>query len=402
MKKYGAQQDTDPWRTDCGNGVRPDGTEITGNAPSDTSTPIEPAFVQDWVRHLIQNYGTASQGGVSLYNLDNEPMLWNSTHRDVHPQPTSYDELRDRTYRYAAAIKAVDRDAKTLGPAEWGWTGYFYSAKDAAPGGAWWNDPRDRNAHGGTPLVEWYLQQMRAYEQQHDVRILDYLDLHNYPQAPGVALSPAGDAQNQAQRLRSTRSLWDPTYADESWIDEPVRLIPRMHDWVEHNYPGTKLAITEYNWGALDHMNGALAQADILGIFGREELDLATLWSPPEASEPGAYAFRMYRNYDGRGGAYGDTWVRSASADQGRLALYAAQRSSDGHLTIMVINKTKEALTSDLNLSGFSPGGSAQVYRYSATNPDQIVRGSDQAVPESGFTATYPAESITLVVVPAN
>ena len=402
VKKYGAQQDTDPWRTDCGNGVRPDGTEITGNAPSDTSTQIEPAFVQDWVRHLIQNYGTASQGGVSLYNLDNEPMLWNSTHRDVHPQPTSYDELRDRTYRYAAAIKAVDRDAKTLGPAEWGWTGYFYSAKDAAPGGAWWNDPRDRNAHGGTPLVEWYLQQMRAYEQQHDVRILDYLDLHNYPQAPGVALSPAGDAQNQAQRLRSTRSLWDPTYADESWIDEPVRLIPRMHDWVEHNYPGTKLAITEYNWGALDHMNGALAQADILGIFGREELDLATLWSPPEASEPGAYAFRMYRNYDGRGGAYGDTWVRSASADQGRLALYAAQRSSDGHLTIMVINKTKEALTSDLNLSGFSPGGSAQVYRYSATNPNQIVRGSDQAVPESGFTATYPAESITLVVVPAN
>src|SRR3712207_7920754 len=45
-------------------------------------------------------------------NLDNEPMLWNETHREVHPVPMSYDELRNRTYRYAAAINAVDPGAK--------------------------------------------------------------------------------------------------------------------------------------------------------------------------------------------------------------------------------------------------------------------------------------------------
>ena len=92
-------------------------------------------------------------------------------------------------------------------------------------------------------------------------------------------------------RLRSTRSLWDPTYADESWIadvqDGPyVRLIPRMRDWVNANYPGTKLAVTEYNWGGLESINGALAQADVLGIFGREGLDLATIWGPPSTGQP--------------------------------------------------------------------------------------------------------------------
>jgi hypothetical protein len=50
-----------------------------------------------------------------------------------------------------------------------------------------------------------------------------------------------------------------------------------MRDWVDTWYPGTRLAITEYNWGGLDGLNGALAQADVLGIFGREGLALATL-----------------------------------------------------------------------------------------------------------------------------
>ena len=130
-------------------------------------------------------------------------------------------------------------------------------------------------------------------------------------------------------------------------------MIPRMKQWAANNYPGTKLAITEYNWGALDHINGALAQADVLGIFGREGLDLATLWGPPEVNEPGAYAFRMYRNYDGLGGAFGDVSVRASSTNQDQVAIYAARRSADQALTLMVINKTAQAYTSTISLANF-------------------------------------------------
>jgi hypothetical protein len=397
VSRYGAQQQTDAYQPDCGNGVASNGVAITGNAPQDTSAVIGPTFVQDWMRHLIGRYGTAAQGGVQLYNLDNEPALWNSTHRDVHPQGVSYDELRDRTYQYAAAIKAIDPGAQTLGPAEWGWTGYFYSAKDQQPGGSWWNNPLDRNAHGGTPLLDWYLQQMRAYEQQHGTRILDYLDLHYYPQAGGVALAPAGSSATQALRLRSTRALWDANYTDESWIGEPVRLLPRMRDWVNQNYPGTKLAIGEYNWGALDSMNGALAQADVLGIFGRERLDLATLWAPPSASQPGSYAFRMYRNYDGQGSAFGTTSVRAGSTNQDQLAIYAARRA-DGKLTLMVINKGNIDLTSRIAITGTSAATSAQVYRYSAANLGAIIRAADLPAQAGGFSAAFPQSSITLLV----
>jgi len=53
-----------------------------------------------------------------------------------------------------------------------------------------------------------------------------------------------------------------------------VELIPRLKRWVAQCYPGLKIGITEYNWGGEDDISGALALADILGVFGREGLDL--------------------------------------------------------------------------------------------------------------------------------
>lgn len=402
VSKYGTQDSVDPWDTACGNGIS-GGENITGNDASDTSIPATTTFVANWINHLKQQFNDAANGGVMFYNLDNEPMLWNSTHRDVHPNPTTYDEMKTQTEAYAAAVKAADPTAKTLGPADWGWCAYFFSAADGcSPGGS------DRAAHGNVDFVPWYLQQMQAYDTAHSVRILDYLDLHVYPQGTNI-YSDVVDTNTKALRLRSTRALWDPTYVDESWIGGAgweggiVKLIPRMKSWVNTYYPGTKLAISEYNWGAMGDINGALAQADVLGIFGREGLDLATLWGPPTATQPGAYAFRIYRNYDGSHSTFGDTSVQAASTNQDRVAVYAAQRTSDSALTLIIINKTNGALTSNLSLSGFTPLGNAQVYRYSAASLSSIQRIlPDQAVSASGFSASYPANSITLLVIPGN
>ncbi|MEZ4714201.1 MAG: glycoside hydrolase family 44 protein [Caldilineaceae bacterium] len=403
IAKYGPQMSADPYAggTDCGNGVRTDNSAITGNDPTDTSTDIDETFVKEWISYLVNKYGDAAQGGVAFYSLDNEPMLWNHTHRDVHPEPVSYDELRDLTYQYAAAIKEADPSAATLGPVLWGWTAYRYSAKDMAAPGAWWENPPDRNAHGGMELVAWYLDQMRQYEEQNGVRILDYLDLHYYPQATYVTLSDNVDPAIQEVRLRSTRSLWDTSYVDESWIGEPIYLIPRMKQWVDQYYPGTKLAITEYNWGALGHINGALAQADVLGIFGREGLDLATLWAPPADDDPGIFAFGMYRNYDGAGSRFGDISVHADSSDQDRLSIYAAQRTSDGALTLMVINKSNESFTSSVAISGaFEHAANAQVYAYDVGDLLKIRQHPDVAVDSAGVTAVFHANSITLIVIP--
>ena len=56
--------------------------------------PASPVVYEDeWVNHLVARFGRADAGGVPLYAVDNEPMLWSSTHRDVHPAAPGYDEV---------------------------------------------------------------------------------------------------------------------------------------------------------------------------------------------------------------------------------------------------------------------------------------------------------------------
>jgi hypothetical protein len=393
--RFPEQDQFDPWDPQCGNG-RLNDTNLTGAVPTDTSVAVDASFDGEMVSHLVSRFGTAAQGGVRIYELDNEPVLWSSTHRDVHPDPVTYDELGSKGTATAAAIRKADPTAMVLGPSGWGYCEWISSGVDGCALGA------DAAAHGGLNLSQWYLKNMKDYGDAHGGRrFLHYFDQHYYPQIGGGT-----DADANALRLRSTRSLWDPTYVEESWIGptgvnaRPLQFIRTMKAWIADYYPGTRTAITEYNFGALDHINGALTQADVLGIFGREGLDLATMWGEPQPTQPGAFAFRMYRNYDGAGGRFGDVSVSATSSDQGRLAVYAAQRSSDKALTLMVVNKTGEDLTSALSIAGFTRNGIAQRYTYSPADLTSIVRGDDVAAKRGAIDATYPANSITLLVLP--
>lgn len=393
--RFPSQDGFDQWDPNCGNG-KLNGANLTGADPADTSIPAGPSFDGEMVSHLVGQFGPAARGGVRIYELDNEPVLWSSTHRDVHPDAVSYDELGGKGTATAAAVKAADPTAAVLGPSGWGYCEWVASGLDGCAPGA------DAAAHGGLNLSQWYLKNMKDYSAAHGgKRFLDYFDQHYYPQIGG-----GKDPDADALRLRSTRSLWDPTYVDESWIGPsgvnapPLQFIRTMKQWVAQYYPGTRTAITEYNWGALDDINGALAEADVLGIFGREGLDLATMWGEPQPTQPGAYAFRMYRNYDGAGSRFGDVSVSATSSDQGQLAVYAAQRSSDKALTLMVVNKTGGDLTSTLSLAGFNCTGTAQRFTYSPADLTSIVHGDDLAVNRGSVAATYPANSITLLVLP--
>ena len=132
---YPGQQSTDPYDDHCGNGVHGNGHAITGNDSAVTSRAVDQGYVGELIDDLVSRYGAASAGGVRLFELDNEPMLWNSTHRDVHPKPVTYDELWQKTKTYGAAMKAKDPTAKILGPSDWGWCAYFFSAADGCSAG---------------------------------------------------------------------------------------------------------------------------------------------------------------------------------------------------------------------------------------------------------------------------
>ncbi|HEY0794370.1 MAG TPA: glycoside hydrolase family 44 protein [Acidisarcina sp.] len=416
--KYGAQQKTDPYNPDCGNGNKPNGNQLTGNDPADTSFPIDQTFTTGWMQYLVTKFGNAASGGVAIYDLDNEPEYWGFVHHDVHPAPLSYDELTTKGITYATAIKTVDPTAQVSGPIISSWNGYFYSPTDwvsgwsTGPNYVYNGNPVDRIAHGDVPLMDYYLQHFKAAEVSGGVRLLDFVDIHAYYAAAGANFSPAGATDLQAARLNSTRAFWDPTYTDPAYTDPnnrtntappvPPMLIPRLRAWVANDYPGTKLAIDEYNWGAQDHVNGAVAQADILGIFGREGLDLGALWGAPDPAtqQPSVNAFKVFRNYDNAGSQFGDTSVSATSADQSKLAIYAATRASDHTLTVVMVNKSFNDLSSTISLNNVVPTGPAKVYLYSNANLLSIVSQPDLTVSGGGITATFPAQSITVFAIP--
>jgi hypothetical protein len=355
-----------------------------------TADADEAIYQNEWIHHLVSRFGSADGGGVAFYSIDNEPDLWSTTHTDVHPVDPDYDELLSVFLDYASAIKDVDPTAKVSGPALSGWTPLWFSARDR--GGDNFASHADRAAHANQPFLEWWLSQIRQRELQSGTRLLDVLDVHFYPQSPGV-FGSLGDETIQRRRLRSTRALWDPSYADESWIGGPVYLIPRLRAWRDTFMPGVLLGIGEWNWGADDTLNGALAIANVLGIFGREGLDLACYWTSPPPDSPGQQAFRLFTNYDGRGRGFGDQSLPANSSAPDDVAVYASRDSSTHDIVVVALNHRPDAAIT----ASLEHRGSAEWFVYDASDLSRIRRMDPLADAAGQITVTLPPESLSLL-----
>jgi hypothetical protein len=304
--------------------------------------PTAPAVYQDeYVHHLVQRFGAATQG-LLYFAMDNEPDLWSSTHTDVHPVRMGYDTMLSNFLEYASMVKEQAPAAKVLGPDVSGWTGYLFSDLDR--GADNFATHADRKAHGDRAFLPWWLSQVARSDAATGRRTLDFLDVHYYPQAQDV-VSDTADPATQARRVRSVRGLYDRSYEDESWIATKVMLIPRLKQWIAENYPGTGLAITEYKWGGEKDASGAVAQTEVLGVFGREGVDLASYWTFPAPDSPVGAAFRLYRNYDGRGATFGDRSIPVASGSR-QVAAFAARHSGGDEVDVVLANESQAGQTS--------------------------------------------------------
>lgn len=392
--KFGEQRKHDPSRPEAGDGYRADGTAIAPGDPSETSVPLSPELVKSWIEKVLAQDAARGARSIHMYILDNEPTLWNVTHRDVHPNPLSYDELLERTIQYATAIREADPAAVIAGPTEWGFTGYEYSAVDREAGVS--NRP-DRRAHGDKPLVAWYLKKLAEHERATGKRLLDVFDLHFYPAAEGIYDGNLVDARHQELRVRSTRALWDPEYADESWIKEKLRLIPRMKAWVSENYPGVKTSLGEWSFGAPDDISGGLATAEALGRFGQQGLDAAFHWGQLKEGTPNYWAFRAFRNFDGKGARFGDVSV--ATKEMPQLSLFASRDSGMTRLVLVLVNRDLTTrVDAKIELDGCGNAGSSRMFSYAADSKG-LTEGSSVSNQNVVTTTVEPFSFAVVEVV---
>jgi hypothetical protein len=405
VAKYGPQTAADPYRTDDGNGLSvTNNTPITWNNPNDANFPTNVNFQQGYVQHLISQWGASTNGGVGYYLMDNEHSLWSSTHQDIHPVGPTMQEIWTKMLTTASMVKSNDPNVLVLGPEEWGWPGYFYSGYDQQWSGQHTNyntaDYPDRAANGGWDYIPWLLNQFHQYSiTNNNRRLLDYLTVHCYPQEGDVSSATDVTPATELLRNQSTRVFWDTNYTDPSWINSIIMLVPRLKTWAATYYPGTKTGVTEYNWGAEGYISGATAQADILGIFGRQGLDLATRWTTPATNTPTYLAMKLYRNYDGQKSTFGDTSILTTAPNPDELSAFGAVRSADGALTLMVINKDlNNASPIAATFTNFNAAGA--VRRWQLTSNNIITALPGLTLTNSLLKDTVPPQSITLYVMP--
>ncbi|MDB4945718.1 MAG: Endoglucanase precursor [Labilithrix sp.] len=399
VSAVGPQEKTDPDHPDFGNGMKPDGkTPIPSPDPTKTSVKITPEDVGAFVTSVRAYEKKIGKRMVFEWILDNEPGLWNTTHRDVHPQPMTYDELLEKTIAFATAIRKADPDAVIAGPASYGWWEYFYSTKDHDEG---FRSKPDRKAHGDVPLLQWYLSKLAEHEKKTGVKLLDVLDVHIYPQADKVQ-GPDGkggdgggetDRKTNDLRFRTTRSLWDRNYQDESWIKENVYLIPRMKELIAQSYPGLGFQIGEYNFGAEAHPAGGVALAEVLGRFALNGVSHAFYWTFPEKPKPAYWAFRAYRNYDGNGGHFLEQIVPSSSPSG--TSLYASHDEAGKKWVLIALNFSADRPhDASIELRGCAAPGALKSFVY--TGAESGFVGGDAKITGNKLEMKLPPYSISV------
>lgn len=360
---------------------------LTPNAGDDFVYADE--FV-NWIKTKFP-YGQTDPNRPIYFSLDNEPDLWRYTHEEVHPDPVTYAELVQKTIAYASAIKSVVPNAKVFGPANYGFTGYvnLQFAPDA----------------NGRDFQEYYLQQLQQAEATYGRRLVDTLDVHWYPEAQGGGVRITGTETSPevvAARLQAPRSLWDPSYTEQSWIADylggPVDLLPLLKAKINANYPGTKLAITEYNYGGGQHISGGIAQADVLGVFGRDGVFAANQWRLKANEAFIGAAFQMYRNFDGAGGTFGNLSVKGTTDDVAASSIYASVDSTQRNvMTLIAINKTGAALPALMQLAHVPAGATVDVYRLTgaAASPKHAFKTT--IADPANFSYSMPGYSVSTI-----
>jgi hypothetical protein len=244
-------------------------------------------------------------------------------------------------------------------------------------------------------------------------RLLHRYDMHWYPEARGdhrivfEATSPPYGTNNDIDaRLQAPRSLWDPSYKETSWITQyttngqGIYLFPRLQSSIDQYFPGTGLAVTEYNYGGTEHISGGVTQADLLGIYGRYQL-AACFWPLIADNSYISAAFQLYRNYDGSGSAFGNVSLDATASDNAMAAVHAA-RVNDGRLTVVAINRSRtQSHTAQFNLTLLSGQTITAIngYRLSSAGGASVQTVSSPSFSSSAFSDLLPAMSATLYEV---
>jgi len=390
-------------------------TSTTGSCAVSTTGPV---YQDELVNYMKVTYGAGA--GPVLFMLDNEPNYWPSTHPEIWPHTgspgcgttgtVSFDDIVTRNTTYAAAVKKAWPTTKTFGPVV------------AQDGIIYAGDYGD--SHLPTTFADYYLGKMAAASAAAKEALIDGFDVHYYTSNGSTS-----------QCVQVPRMFWDPTFEDftaaqtdsidfgwsgqNNYFDTalyPRQMIPRLQGKIATAYAGNAtaapgLSFSEYNAGCETTIEGGVAEADLLGIFGREGVYAATSWPLKPVTASGVLvnylvaAYDSFRSYDGKGGSVGDTTVSATTSNVEDTSVYAFAHSNDAAAVDVVgINKTSAAVTVTVSIANSPAVKTAALYELITGKAGVVAVSGTAPTPScTGATCTLdytlPAMSVTTIVL---
>jgi len=376
------------------------GAQVYITANYGTGTPEEAA---EWVR-----YSNVTMGyGFKYWEVGNENYgTWEADNNPRKNDPVTY---ATRFKQFYTQMKAVDPTIK-VGAV----------VIDSEDGNANFADEVVTNPRTGVKHSGWNAVLFDTLRAQGTLP--DFVVFHRYEQGPG--------GESDAFLLNASRT----------WPNNSTAIRRMLTDYLGSDGSKVEIDCTENNsvYGNPGKQTTSLVNglylADSIGNIMKTEFNSLLWWdlrNGKEASNNNSislYGWRKYGDYGivdyanppGPADRYptfyvykllthyareGET-VLQASSDYDGLGVYAVRSTDNSEIHILVINKNKVAtLNANINLSGFTPSGPADVYSYGIPQDTAAQTGTgsadvahlDWTVPGASFTYAAGPYSATVI-----
>ena len=366
--------------------VEGDANLYTQPWPADSSVAI--------LDHWFGSDGFGLNKNQFLYwSMDNEPDIWNGTHDDVMKSLIPVSEFMDRYIDLAKKARAKFPEIKICGPvttSEWQW--FRWGDENIIVNGRYYC------------FLEYFIKRCADEEKATGIRVLDVVDLHNYPYYPSdeaalqlhrVYYDETYDYPG-ANGLKTINGGWDNTQTKEY-------IFKRINNWLDQYFGadhGIKLGLSEWSPGPSDPNLASVIYASHLGLFGNTGVDFFTPWTWFTGMWETLHLFSRYaKGYS----------VASTSSLENTVSAYTSVNQSADSMTVIIVNRDiNSARNVTVNLDNFTvaDGNHRTLQLSSLPRTETFVSHTQNALKENqvslnsnSFTISVPALSTTAVLL---
>ena len=389
------------------------GQNLAGGGTPNTANPSGKAIMEGDTAKYLMNWPADSTvqilhhwfgaNGIGLnknqfryWSMDNEADIWNGTHDDVMPTLLPASEFMNRFITVAKKARTLFPEIKICGPvttSEWQW--YKWGNESINISGKYYC------------WLEYFIKTLADEQKASGIRLLDVVDLHNYPYAPtdldALQLHRMYYDKNYvypgANGVKTINGGWDNSQTTEY-------IFQRINDWLTTYFGanhGITLGLSEWGPSSKNPNVISVVYGSALGTFANNGVELFSPWNWEIGMWETLHLYSKYaKNYS----------VSSTSTIENTVSAYTTVSELNDSMTVIIVNRDMSAAKNvKVNISNFTArDGNYPTLQLAALPATETFKSKTSnalvsntvAVSSNSFSVTVPALSTTAILLTGN